>query len=378
MVGDEEQGHFLVQLSVAFSPEPLGKIIRMSNQASKVNAAELAALHRAFELALRGPLHGPNPRVGCVLLDGHGNTVSEGWHEGSGTPHAEVVALQAARDNGRDTAGLTAVVTLEPCSHTGKTGPCVEALKEAGISRVVYSVSDPGMHSGGGAEILAAAGIDVVGGVEDEQGLLLIERWHYATKHSRPWITIKWAMSLDGRAAAEDGSSQWITGPATREWVHASRAEHDVIAVGTNTALLDDPSLTARTPQGGLMDHQPMAVVVGERPVPESAKVRAHPGGFLHYPDHNLSALLSLLFTEGKRSVYVEGGPTLASVFIREGLADEIHITQGSLLLGGSKMALHDIGVSSMSDAVGLNIRSVSHDSDDIVVVARPRDKRGV
>ena len=368
---------FSVALGVVYLRSPTkGIVSRMTGQTATV--AETNAISRAFDLALRGPLSGPNPRVGCCLLDDRGQIVAEGWHEGSGTPHAEVAALASARKQGISTEGLTAVVTLEPCSHTGKTGPCVEALKEARIRRVVYSVSDPGVESGGGATLLASAGLDVVGGLEEAQGLAIVERWHYATRANVPWVTIKWAMSLDGRAAAEDGSSQWITGPKTREWVHANRSEHDVIVVGTNTALLDDPSLTARTTEGGLFSRQPLAVVVGERPIPESAKVRSHPGGFFHFVDRNLKGLLQELFVEGKRSVYVEGGPTLASAFIREGLVNELHITIGATLLGGQKMAITDVGVGSMADAHQLDIRSVTTLGEDIVVVARPLTQKGV
>ena len=368
---------FSATLGVVYLRSPTkGNVIRMTGQTATL--AETKAMSRAFDLALRGPLSGPNPRVGCCLLDDGGQIVAEGWHEGSGTPHAEVMALTSAREQGISTEGLTAVVTLEPCSHTGKTGPCVEALKQAGIRRVVYSVSDPGVESGGGATLLASAGVDVVGGVEETQGLAIVERWHYATSKGSPWVTVKWAMSLDGRAAADDGSSQWITGPHTREWVHAARSEHDVIVVGTTTALLDDPSLTARTPEGGLYDHQPLAVVIGERAIPDSAKVRSHPGGFFHFADHNLGALLQELFAEGKRSVYVEGGPTLASAFMREGLANELHVTIGPSLLGGHKMAISSLGVESMADALPLDIRSVTTLGDDIVVIARPRAQEGV
>lgn len=349
----------------------------MTHQPTTATSAEQSAMLRAFELAMKGPLAGPNPRVGCCLVDSNGAIVAEGWHEGSGTPHAEVKALHAARSAGISTEGLTAVVTLEPCSHTGKTGPCVEALFEAGIRRVVFSVSDPGAESGGGGGILKKRGVDVLGGLFDDQGLALVERWHYATKQMTPWVTVKWAMSLDGRAAAEDGSSQWITGTATREWVHQNRADHDVIVVGTNTALVDDPSLTARTLEGGLFQNQPLAVVVGEREIPESAKMRSHPGGFFHFADHNLQALCDELFREGKRSVYVEGGPTLASAFLKENLVNEIHVTIGSQLLGGHKLAVTDIGVNSMADAHALDIQSVTTLGDDIVVVARPRKKKG-
>jgi diaminohydroxyphosphoribosylaminopyrimidine deaminase/5-amino-6-(5-phosphoribosylamino)uracil reductase len=334
-------------------------------------AVEAAAMKRALELAKNGPLTGANPRVGCVLLDSHGATISEGWHLGPGTPHAEVAALEAARTSGIDTQGLTAVVTLEPCSHTGKTGPCVEALMEAGITRVVYSVMDPGSHSSGGAQKLASSGVSVVHGVMEDAGMALIERWFVSTKRQSPWVTLKWAMSWDGRAAAADGTSQWITGKGVRAMVHQARTDHDVIVAGTNTVLVDDPSLTARTPDGGLYDDQPLAVVVGAREVPSDARVRLHPGGFAQHHSHDLGSLVGDLFRDGKRSVYVEGGPTLASAFLREGLVDEIHITVGPVLLGGPMTAVTDLGVSTMAEGIALDIREVTRFDDDVVVIAR-------
>jgi diaminohydroxyphosphoribosylaminopyrimidine deaminase/5-amino-6-(5-phosphoribosylamino)uracil reductase len=348
----------------------------MTAETAKATVAEATAMARARDLALRGPLTGPNPRVGCVLLDSSGATVSEGWHQGSGTPHAEVMALEAAIEAGVPTQGLTAVVTLEPCAHTGKTGPCADALIAAGISRVVYAVSDPGVSSSGGAAALRLAGVDVVPGLDADAGLALIERWHHSVSLRRPWITIKWAMSWDGRAAAADGTSQWITGPGTREKVHRDRSEHDAIVVGTSTIIVDDPSLSARTPSGGLHENQPRAIVVGLRDVPLNAKVRSHPGGFLHHRSQDLPDVMALLFDEGIRSIYLEGGPTLASAFIAAGLLDEIHITVGPLLLGGPNTAVVDIGVSSMADALALKITDLTRHGDDVVATLRPQEKR--
>lgn len=346
------------------------------NAKTTPTVAWATAMGRALELATKSPLTGGNPRVGCVLLDDSGAICAEGWHEGSGTPHAEVMAMANARAAGIQTKGLTAVVTLEPCAHTGKTGPCAHALVDAGIARVVFSVDDPGVESRGGAEILEKAGIEVVRGVMNDEGLALIERWHHAVSHGRPWVTLKWAMSWDGRAAAADGTSQWITGPATREKVHQDRSEHDAIVVGTNTVLVDDPSLTARTPDGDLYDHQPRAIVVGNTDVPEGATVRSHPGGFRHVPGHNPLALLDALFADGIRSVYVEGGPTVASAFIEARVVDEIHITAGPLLIGGPTTAIGDIGVATMAEAVTLDIRDIARLGDDVVVTARPRNRK--
>jgi diaminohydroxyphosphoribosylaminopyrimidine deaminase/5-amino-6-(5-phosphoribosylamino)uracil reductase len=349
----------------------------MATSPRDASAGEHAAMRRALELATKGPLRGPNPQVGCVLLDAQGKTVSEGWHEGAGSPHAEAVALANLSKSGTSAEGLTAVVTLEPCSHTGRTGPCANALAEAGISRVLFSVSDPGDESGGGGEMLTKAGIEVLGGIELEAGEKLLEHWLVSTGSRRPWVTVKWAMSLDGRAAAADGTSQWITSATTRQRVHKDRSAHDAIAVGTKTAIIDDPSLTARKSDGTLFEQQPFAVVVGETSLPSGAKARNHPGGFLHHQSHDLRQLCGELFELGHRSLYVEGGPTLASAFIKAGLVDEFHITMGALLLGGTKLATTDIGVSTMEEVLTLDIQSVTQFDTDVFVIARPH-KQGV
>jgi len=332
-----------------------------------------AAMKRALELATRGPRTGPNPQVGCVLLDSSHAIVAEGWHEGSGTPHAEIMALANLAHSGLSSQGLTAVVTLEPCAHTGKTGPCAEALLNADIARVVYAVSDPGAASGGGAELLSAAGVEVISGVEASSGEALVERWLHSVTASRPWVTLKWAMSLDGRTAAADGTSQWITGEETRAKVHRDRSEHDAIIVGINTVLVDNPRLTARTPEGDLYPHQPLAIVMGHRDVPQDALIREHPGGFEHVNDHDVQALLTSLGERDIRSVYVEGGATLASAFLAEGLVDELYITMGPMLLGGPNLAITDLGVSTMTDAQDLSITDIQRLGVDIVLTARPQ-----
>ncbi len=334
-----------------------------------------AAMKRALELATGGPRTGPNPQVGCVLLDSSHAIVAEGWHEGSGTPHAEIMALANLAHSGLSSRGLTAVVTLEPCAHTGKTGPCAEALLNADIARVVYAVSDPGAASGGGAELLSAAGVEVISGVEASSGKALVERWLHSVTASRPWVTLKWAMSLDGRTAAADGTSQWITGEETRAKVHRDRSEHDAIIVGINTVLVDNPRLTARTPEGVLYPHQPLAIVMGHRDIPQDALIREHPGGFEHVNDHDVQALLTSLGERDIRSVYVEGGATLASAFLAEGLVDELYITMGPMLLGGPNLAITDLGVSTMTDAQDLSITDIQRLGVDIVLTARPQQE---
>jgi diaminohydroxyphosphoribosylaminopyrimidine deaminase/5-amino-6-(5-phosphoribosylamino)uracil reductase len=337
-----------------------------------------AAMRRALELAAQGPVTGGNPQVGCVLLNAAGEIVAEGWHHGAGTPHAEVDALSKlpTTPGGRpDAADLTAVVTLEPCNHTGRTGPCSVALLNAGVARVVYALSDPGAASGGGAEHLRAGGVEVVGGVLADEAETFLHRWLTAVRRGRPWVMVKWASTLDGRAAASDGTSQWITGTASRQRVHEERAASDAILVGTGTALADDPSLTARGDGGELMPHQPIPVVVGEREVPADAQLRQHPAGLIETRSghgRDLAAVLADLNSRGLRRVYVEGGPTLASAIVAAGYADEFSIYLAPVLLGGNRLALGDIGIPTIGQALRLRLTAIEQLGDDLHIRATP------
>jgi diaminohydroxyphosphoribosylaminopyrimidine deaminase/5-amino-6-(5-phosphoribosylamino)uracil reductase len=373
--------------------------------------AELVAMRRALVLAGHGPVTGGNPQVGCVLIDASGTIVAEGWHHGAGTPHAEIDALAKLATTtgptaaglstaglstaGLSTAGLTAVVTLEPCNHTGRTGPCSQALIAAGIRRVVYAIDDPGATSGGGSERLRAAGVSVVSGVHADDVRSFIHPWLTAIRHGRPYVTLKWASSLDGRAAAADGTSQWITGAAARERVHFQRSQSDAILVGTGTVIADNPTLTARTTEGPL-PHQPVPVVIGERPIPADAQLHQHPAGLIETGSRDLAAILADLFGRGMRRAYVEGGPTLESALIGAGLVDEYLIYLAPTLLGsgaraGSRgdgaaaaesgtasgadrdfTAIGNIGVTTIGEQRRLDIVSIERLGDDILITARP------
>ncbi|TPW73660.1 bifunctional diaminohydroxyphosphoribosylaminopyrimidine deaminase/5-amino-6-(5-phosphoribosylamino)uracil reductase RibD [Schumannella sp. 10F1B-5-1] len=341
-------------------------------------------MRRALALAAQGPVTGGNPQVGCVLLDADGRVVAEGWHHGAGTPHAEIDALAklaAAQGTEGATAavarGLTAVVTLEPCNHTGRTGPCSEALIAAGVARVVYAVSDPGETSSGGATRLREADVEVEGGVLAAEAEAFLRRWLTAVRRGRPWVTVKWASTLDGRAAAADGTSQWITGAAARQRVHEQRAASDAILVGTGTVLADDPSLTARGDAGELLAAQPLPVVVGATPVPADAVLRRHPRGLVETATRDLDAVLADLHERGVRRAYVEGGPTLASAIVAAGLADEYLIYLAPALLGGDRLALGDLGIRTIADARRLRITAVEQLGDDLLVTAEPAAPSG-
>jgi diaminohydroxyphosphoribosylaminopyrimidine deaminase/5-amino-6-(5-phosphoribosylamino)uracil reductase len=330
---------------------------------------EDAAMRRALELALNGPV-GVNPQVGAVILSPQGDVLAEGWHRGASTPHAEVDALSQLAPGAAQ--GATAVVTLEPCNHTGHTGPCSEALIAAGIARVVFAVDDPGVASSGGAERLRAAGVEVETGLRGAEGRALLDSWLTVQRLARPHVTVKWAQSLDGRAAAADGTSQWITGPAARADVHERRAQADAIVVGTGTVLADDPSLTARDSDGGLYPSQPIPVILGERETPADAAVRRHPRNPLFYGGDDLYAMLADLRERGVHRVFVEGGPTLASAFIRTGIADEVLAYVAPVLLGGDRLVVGDIGVGTIADAKRFAVASVRQLGEDVLLVLRP------
>ena len=305
--------------------------------------------------------------MGCVLLDASGSIVAEGWHHGAGTPHAEIDALSKVES----AVGLTAVVTLEPCNHTGRTGPCSEALIAAGISEVFYAVSDPSPVASGGANRLAEAGIPTTGGILADAVSEFLRPWLIATTLQRPFVTVKWAATLDGRAAASDGTSQWITGTAARQRVHEQRESSDAILVGTGTVLADNPALTARGDAGELMEHQPIPVVIGLRPVPSDAALRHHPAGLIETHSRDLPGILAGLFNRGIRRVFVEGGPQLASALIAADLVDDFAIYLAPLLLGGDRLALGDIGVDTLTAGRRLQITAVENLGNDLLVLAR-------
>ncbi|MFD6697645.1 MULTISPECIES: bifunctional diaminohydroxyphosphoribosylaminopyrimidine deaminase/5-amino-6-(5-phosphoribosylamino)uracil reductase RibD [unclassified Microbacterium] len=331
-------------------------------------AVERAAMTHALDIARRGP-RGLNPQVGAMILSPSGDVLAEGWHRGAGTPHAEVDALSKLTT--AELSGATAVVTLEPCNHTGRTGPCAQALIDAGVARVVYALDDPGARSGGGAERMRAVGLDVVAGEQADAAEALIRDWLTVQRLGRPHVTVKWAQSLDGRAAAADGSSQWITGPAARADVHRRRAAADAIVVGTGTVLADDPALTARDGED-LLPHQPVPVVIGARETPAEAAVRRHPHAPLFYPGHDLAAILADLRDRGIQRVFVEGGPTLASAFLAGGLMDEVLAYVAPVLLGGPKLALGDIGVDTIGRAQRLVVDQWLPLGPDLLAIGRP------
>lgn len=291
----------------------------------------------------------PNPAVGAVILDARGAVVGVGATAPPGGPHAEVMALRQAGSAAR--AGV-AVVTLEPCAHHGRTGPCAVALVEAGVAAVHFAVADPSSAAAGGAEILRAAGVSVSGGLlatEAEAGPL--SAWLFRQRTGRPRVTLKVAATLDGRSAASDGTSQWITGEIARARVHEERARIDAIVVGTGTVLADNPSLTARFPDGGLRPHQPLRVVIGHRATPADARVLDGTAETVLARTHDLVEVLTGL-ADQVCDVQVEGGPLLAGRFLAAGLVDRVQMYQAPLILGSGTAAIEAAGVETIGGAL--------------------------
>ncbi|MEV7959951.1 bifunctional diaminohydroxyphosphoribosylaminopyrimidine deaminase/5-amino-6-(5-phosphoribosylamino)uracil reductase RibD [Streptomyces sp. NPDC088141] len=359
--------------------------------------ADITAMRRAITLAARGlGSTSPNPVVGCVVLDAAGHQVGEGFHQRAGGPHAEIHALRAAGDGAR---GGTAYVTLEPCNHTGRTGPCAQALVEAGVARVVYAVGDPNPQATGGADTLRAAGIKA------EQGLLADEAaagntaWLTSVRLGRPYVLWKYAATLDGRIAAADATSRWITSPESRADVHRLRAEADAVVVGSGTARTDDPQLGARGVEGAV---QPLRVVVDTdatavRPgarvlddtaptliaVADDADTRRLPEGVVLRlpraatgPGLDIPALLAALYGRGIRSVLLEGGPTLAGAFVAAGRVDKVVGYLAPVLLGAGPAALADAGISTIAEALRLDVTETVRIGPDLRITAVPGPAR--
>ena len=321
---------------------------------------EDAAMTRALELAQTpGVPLGPNPRVGCVLLEPDGTTVGEGFHRGSGTPHAELDALAHA---GAQARGATAVVTLEPCNHTGRTGPCASALVEAGVARVVFAQADISPVARGGSETLRAAGVDVEGGLRAEEAREVNRAWSFALAAERPFVTWKLATTLDGRSAAPDGTSRWVSSAPARRDTHLLRARCDAILVGTGTVLVDDPRLTVRDEDDVDLprEQQLLRVVMGNRDVPADRRVRDDGAETLVLATHDPLDVLRTLYERDVQHLLLEGGPTVAAAFLAGGLVDEVVVYVAPMLLGGGLPAVGDLGVSTIGDALHLDVLDVT------------------
>ena len=381
-----------------------------------MSATDRRHMARALDLARRGLYStDPNPRVGCVIARGE-RVVGEGWHRYAGEPHAEIHALAAA---GGDSQGATAYVTLEPCRHTGRTGPCTRALIEAGIAKVVAAMPDPDPRvAGQGFAELAEAGIEVETGLLEAPARALNRGFVSRHERGRPWVRCKLAATLDGRTATTTGESRWITGEAARADVHRLRAQAGAILTGIGTLLADDPRLDARLEDTGCPAppvRPPMRVIVDSRlRTPPAARVLSAPGEVLiattggvtsgddartgaaarrralveagaeivALPDAggrvSLPALMAVLAGRGVNEVHTECGPTLAGALLESALVDEIVVYLAPALLGDAARGMFALpAVAAMRDRIGLEITGVARLGADLRIDAAPKPGAG-
>ena len=360
-------------------------------------AADLAFMARALRLAEHALYTTfPNPRVGCVIVQNR-KVLGEGWHQRAGEPHAEAIALRAA---GAAARGATVYVTLEPCSHFGRTPPCADALIEAGVARVVVAMEDPNpLVVGRGIARLRAAGIAVDCGVLEDQARELNIGFVSRMTRGRPWLRLKLAASLDGKTALSDGSSQWITGPAARQDGHRWRARACAILSGIGTVLADNPQLNVREVS---TDRQPLKIVVDSRlqlspeaglfadgsvlvigaadtqdAADRAAALRAKGAEVLFIPDEtgrvDLPALLTELGQRGINELHVEGGYRLSGALLAAGLVDELLLYLAPCLLGDAARGMFGLPpLQSLAEKHRLTIHDMRMVGADLRVLARP------
>jgi len=320
-------------------------------------------LKRANELACLGlGLTGSNPIVGAVVVNSAGKIVGEGFHKSG--PHAEVVALEQASQSAK---GATLYVTLEPCNHHGKTGPCTEAIIKAGIAKVIYAVRDPNPLASGGAQALAAAGIEVVFNGEVSEIAQNNRVWLHKVKTNRPYFIWKIATTLDGRSAAIDGSSKWITGPESRAEVSQLRSESSAILIGTSTALADNPNLIPRD-QEITNKTNPVRIVMGLREIPSDFNLNNDAAETVFLRSHDFSELLKLCAERDFNQVFVESGSELGTALLKAGLIDELIIFQAASLLGSGLSFIGDIGATNIREKMDFLIRDVAQLGNDLKI----------
>src|SRR5690606_261631 len=364
------------------------------NTMNGFSATDHAMMARALRLAERGAYTTrPNPMVGCVIARGD-DVVGEGWHQRQGGAHAEVFALEAAGERAR---GATAYVTLEPCAHTGHTGPCADALVEAGVSRVVAAMRDPFPQvDGNGFERLRAAGIEVSHGLMEAAAKALNRGYLSRVVRGRPWLRVKLAMSLDGHTALASGESKWISGEASRRDVMRWRARAGALMTGSGTVMADDPQLTVRLDEGA--DFVPPLRVVLDPGLATVARGRIREGDaptlYVHAANAkpprgfssdrvavpavgntlDLEAVLRVLAARGINEVQVEAGATLAGAFMQAGLVDEVLLYMAPVLLGAQARPLFaGLDIHDMSQRLALDIEDIVSVGDDLRLRLLPR-----
>lgn len=312
----------------------------------------------------------PNPIVGAVIVATDGSVIAEGFHDREiSNDHAEVVALKSA---GNRAKGATMYVTLEPCNHTGTTGPCTQAIINAGIKTVVYAVSDPNTVAAGGTGTLTAAGIEVIAGVGTDEAAHSNRAWLTKIIQGRPFITWKVAATLDGKVAAADGTSKWITNEASRADVQKVRRSVDAIMVGTQTVIADDPHLI---PRDDVKATNPLRIVCGTQELPKGAKVFDGAASTKVITSKDLKVVAAELLATGANHILLESGPTLATAMLQAGMLDELMLYQGASVLGAGKSFVADLGVTTVDSAIGLTRISTETFGDDVKSIYRIASK---
>lgn len=348
-------------------------------------------MKRALRLARRAlGTTSPNPAVGAVLVRG-GSVVEEGYTQPPGGPHAEVVALKRAGDRAR---GATLYVTLEPCVHYGKTPPCVDRILEAGVSRVVCATVDPNpLMDGKGIARLLEAGVEVEVGVLEEEAKELNRAYFRYITTGKPFVTLKWAQTIDGKIATASGDSRWITGEKARKYAHSLRAEADAVVVGVGTVLRDDPQLTVRMAKG----RDPLRVVLdGRLRVPRGAKVLSGGGTVVATTEEasaerrraleeagvevwvlpgregkvDLEALMERLADAEKISVLIEGGREVLTSALRSGIGDRFVVFVAPKLVGEGIAPLEDLGIDRIAEAISLKVVRTKRLGEDLCLEA--------
>jgi diaminohydroxyphosphoribosylaminopyrimidine deaminase/5-amino-6-(5-phosphoribosylamino)uracil reductase len=355
-------------------------------------------MRRALREALRGSgTASPNPRVGAVIVS-QNKILAKGYHKAFGEPHAEADCLKKLPEDAA--RGATLYVNLEPCCHQGKTPPCTEAIIRSGIRRVVYGLRDPNpLINGRGLQTLRAAGIKIVGPVLEAEARQVNRGYLKYRREARPWVTLKWAQSLDGRIAASGGNARWISGPESLKLAHRLRAEHDAVLVGINTILADNPQLTVRhirgpnprrvvldaklrlRPDAAIFAAGTAPILVATRPYPpaqNAARLEKAGAEIIWIPqigkdELDLCVLLDELARRGILYLLVEGGSQVQASFVRQKLFDEIVLVQAPLLLGGDGIpAMGSLGVTSVADGTDLTVNKFDFFGKDLALWLEP------
>ena len=319
-----------------------------------------ALMSRADDLSKLGlGFTAPNPIVGCIIVDSNNNVIAEEFHNGGA--HAESKAINSIKVI---PPGATLFTTLEPCNHQGKTEPCSDLIIKSGIKNVIYSITDPNSVAQGGSKKLREAGLNVTSGVLSEKVEFTNRHWLQKIKTGRPYFTWKIAMTLDGKIAALDGSSKWITSAESRDEVSKLRSQADAVLIGTGTALVDNPSLNSHNPGS----RQPLRIVMGKSEVPASHKLNDESAPTHFLKSHETSALIKLLSDLEINQVLVESGPKLATALLKHGLIDEIVAYIAPTILGSGSSFVGDLDISSLSERMDFQIHSFTQIGNDLRV----------